>query len=168
MLTSTQYDDYTSDAGSDGVCGIIGFSGYDITTDASGYCLSTIVPSSVSAAIQPVTPIPQYSAGVTWDKVDDRPELGVFIADDDTEFRIRLTTGGSAVTVTEAYVGTPVGLILSSGVWSADVAASTKCAVITRVFPNDMNYNTSSALCHVAIKIKPAYQQIKTGLRYGE
>lgn len=144
-------------------CGVLGFAAHDITSDSSGNCLAQIVPSAVAAAVIPITPIPQYTAGVPVDGIGSRYKLGVWLANNDTEFKMRLTNEGSAVTVTEAYVGTAVGLYVTGTTWSASTGATTKVGVITKVYPNDPNYNTSSAICHVAVKIMPGYQQVALG-----
>lgn len=153
------------------VAGVLGIAACAIVTDANGVASAQNAPSSVAFGAYPMFSIPNVPASIPGDAANSgRPMLPVIRANDWTEFRIKCQgTSNAAVTVDPDLLGDAIGLqVYATTDFAADTSASGSdlCAVVSRLDELDPYYNTSSALCHVYIKIKPAYQQALTGVTY--
>jgi hypothetical protein len=164
--------------------GVIGVAMYDIVTSSDG-TVTQLTPSTVDSGSRATYALPSVGSGLQkatlteGSEVEDKGKtmLGVYIADDNTEFWIRGATNSGSdasptlanATINQSYVGAASGIQISGVDFYADLTENAPASdpgaifVVSGVNTADPNYNQASTVCWIKVRVIPAMQQFNNG-----
>lgn len=141
--------------------GIYGFAGQEHYSNSSGVASTQAVPSSISAAGQPILPLPNYGAGIDADPTIGYSRLKIYLATPENVFKGKLGGGGD-LTATNAHKNTKAGIDISgsgsTAIYTVDTSESVKPLIIIGFDEVDPTW--------VYFTVDPLYCQSRTGVNY--